>query len=149
GRTESEYQSAIAREQSLRGMLDQLEGRQSELNAASVQLRELERNAASSNAVYESFLQRSKEAREQIDLPAVTARVISPAVPASRPTDPRLAIVLPVAATVGLALGASIAWLLHLLKGTERKLPAPPRMFRLDRRPRRAAPRPQPAPRQG
>lgn len=137
GRAESEFQSAAAREQSLRTMLAQLEGRQSEMNTASVKLRELERNAASSNSIYESFLQRSKEAREQIDLPTVTARVISPAVPASRPTDPQLRNVLAVSIATGLVVGAALAWLLHLLQGTERKLPAPPKMFRLDRRPRR------------
>ena len=145
GRAESDYQSAIAREDSLKSMLAGLEARQSQSNTAAVKLRELERDAASSNTVYENFLQRSKEAREQIDLPSVTARVISPAVPASQPSDPKLRTVLAVAAVAGLGLGAAIAWLLHLLMGTERKLPAPPRLFRLERRPRPAARRPQPA----
>ncbi len=118
GRAESEFQSAAAREQALRAMLVNHEQRQSELNTASIRLRQLEQVASSNRAVYETFLQRSNEARQQIDLPTVTARVISNAVPSSRPSDPQLRIVMMIALLGGLMAGLALAWLLHLLQGT-------------------------------
>ena len=83
-----------------------LEERMSASNSSSVQLRELEREAASVQAVYESFLRRSKEAREQIDIPQSTARIISVAYPASRPSDPPALLIL--VGSVGLGLGLGV-----------------------------------------
>lgn len=155
GRAESEYQSAAAREQALRAMLVDLEQRQSELNAASIRLRALEQVAQSNRAVYETFLQRSNEARQQIDLPTVTARVISEAVPGSRPSDPQLRLVMAIALLAGLTAGLALAWLLHLLQGTSNEQrPQPflhrPRLRQIDWRrfipARREAPaKPRPA----
>src|SRR6185437_588610 len=87
------------------------------------------------HTLYDSFAQRAAQAREQVDLPTTTIRVISPAEPSPQPSDPRPALVLGTAFGVGLALGVGLAWLLHLLFVRRRvrvaaplePAPAPPR----------------------
>ena len=84
-------------------------------NADSVQLRELERQANTSRTVYESFLRRSKEAWEQIDIPNSTAQIISAAYAASKPSHPRVLLILAGGLVFGLVLGVMMAFLIHVL----------------------------------
>ena len=58
-------------------------------NVASVRLRELEREAEKSSALYEDLLARSKEVREQEQLQTPQARVISEAITPYRPFSPQ------------------------------------------------------------
>ena len=75
------------------------------------QLHELEREAESDRTVYETFLNRSKETQEQIDLPSSTARVISEAYPASKPGSPQVPLLLAGGLCAGLFLGILFALL--------------------------------------
>lgn len=109
------YRTAVEKAGSLEAEVATLEGRMADTNAKSVQLRELEREAASSREVYESFLRRSKEAREQIDIPSSTAQVISPARAASRPSDPPVLALLAGGLAFGLSLGLLLAFLTYAL----------------------------------
>ena len=108
-RLEVAYKTALEKAEALQKDVAALEGRMAVSNESSVQLRELEREAASVQAVYESFLRRSKEAREQIDIPQSTARIISAAYPASKPSDPPALLILVASMGLGLGLGVLAA----------------------------------------
>jgi polysaccharide biosynthesis transport protein len=114
------HKAAIEKERALELQVGALETRTAQSNAASVRLRELERDAQASRSVYETYLKRSKEAWEQVDLPHSTARIISKAYPSSRPAYPQVPLLLLAAAALGLILGLALAWLMHLLQGTAR-----------------------------
>jgi polysaccharide biosynthesis transport protein len=118
GSAESGYQSSLANQQKLEAMLAEYEGRQAEANTASVRLNDLQRVADTKTGVYQSFLTRAIEARQQIELPTSTARIISPASISSRPSEPRLMIVIAVSLFLGVVLASGIAWLQHVLLGT-------------------------------
>jgi uncharacterized protein involved in exopolysaccharide biosynthesis len=117
-RLESVHRAAAEKERALEAQVRTLEQKTAQSNAVSVRLRELERDAQANRSVYETYLKRSKEAWEQVDLPHSTARIISKAYPASRPSYPNVPLLLPAAGVLGLALGAMLAWLMHLLNGT-------------------------------
>lgn len=114
-RAESDYKKASETEASLKALLTQFKERLANSNTASVKLRELEKIASRDRALYDQFATRAKQAREQISLPTTTARIISVAEPASRPSEPRVIIVLGVSLFLGLAVGFGTAWLLHVL----------------------------------
>lgn len=126
-RAASDFQKASETEASLKALLDQYEARLAGSNAASVRLRELEEAAARDRALHDSFATRARQAREQISLPTTTARIISVAEPASRPSEPRVAIVLAVALFLGGVAGFGLAWLMHLLAGPQ-SVPHPVRL---------------------
>ena len=109
GAAEAEYQRAQANERTLVADLDRLQ-RQSTVTAqSSVQLRELERDVEASRGVYNTFLVRAREIREQSNVDSSNARIITSARPpqdASWP--PRLILVL-AALAGGLGLGSGLA----------------------------------------
>jgi succinoglycan biosynthesis transport protein ExoP len=118
-RLQVNYNSANEKEQALSKQLATLEGRMASSNADSVQLRELQREAEASRSVYETFLNRSKEAWEQVDLPKSTARIISTAYPSSRPAYPPVPLLLAGSVVLGLMLGFAWVWLSHVLRPTQ------------------------------
>lgn len=124
GRAASDYQAALDGQRRLKALFTQYEQNRAESNEAGIRLKELQAAADVARTLYSSFAQRAAQAREQIDLPTNTARVISSAEPSSQPSDPRLPIVLGTAAAAGLMLGVGLAWLLYLL---ETSLSRPPR----------------------
>lgn len=77
----------------------------SDNSSASVRLRELEREAAASREVYESYLQRYQEIADQDQLNSSDARLLAYAGLPTRPSWPNLRIALAVAIAVGLLLG--------------------------------------------
>lgn len=112
-----ELDVAASNEQSIRAQITQLEAAAALTNQATVGLRELERQAASDAAIYEQFLVKSKDAREQVNLPSDVARVISQARPDYKPTWPAPILLLPAALIVGLGAGLCLALGLHLFAG--------------------------------
>src|SRR5690606_20229536 len=66
----NDYDVALTREQSLQASLEELQGGIEQNKAASVRLRELEREANANRALYEAFLGRFKEVSQQETLQA-------------------------------------------------------------------------------
>jgi len=78
--------------------------------SALVQLRDLERAAEASRAVYQSFLARSKELGESQGIDTANARIISPAVPALKPAGAPASLILAGSLLFGLVLGFGLAY---------------------------------------
>lgn len=106
---------ARAKEQSLQASLSELEGISGDNSRAEVQLRELERQAEANRVLYENFLGRSKETREQQDLQTADARLISEAVPPVVPSFPNKKLIVALGALGGLFLGLLAAFALERL----------------------------------
>lgn len=75
-------------------------------NSASVKLNELERNAQSVRAVYESYLARFRETSTQLGMETADARVIAPAAPPLKPSSPNWPISIVLALVGGFVGGA-------------------------------------------
>jgi uncharacterized protein involved in exopolysaccharide biosynthesis/Mrp family chromosome partitioning ATPase len=109
-----DYERAIAAEKSLVQRFGDLKKDSFATNQASVQLRELEREAEANRSVYQAFLQRAREATELVGIDASNARVISDAMPATRPTgvSRRLIVVAGTmaGAALGLLIGLALFW---------------------------------------
>jgi len=114
---EADLQNAEHRKASLEQMMTDAQDTLSQSKTASVKLRELEETARQNRELFDSFATKAKQAREQVSLPTTTARIISPAQPADRPSGPRSTIILAASAFVGAVVGFGIAWLLYLVAG--------------------------------
>ena len=109
--TRSEYERARANEEALTNNLDALKQRAIATGMAFVKLRELEREVEASRAVYESFLVRARETREQERLDTVNVRVLSDAqAPLDRSWPPRRLLLLLAALAGGLMAGLGLAY---------------------------------------
>jgi exopolysaccharide transport family protein len=104
---EAEAQVQRQRTGSLEGSLAGSRGALAGANRASVQLRELERNAESVRTLYESFLNRFKETSAQEGIEQSDARVVSHARIPLSPSSPKL--LLNLALGLVLAFGAGVA----------------------------------------
>ena len=84
-------------------------------NAAQIQLRDLQRDARSKAALYESYLARTQQVTEREQIDTTNVRVISrPLPPTGRSWPPRTVILLAAGAMAGLALGLGAALALGL-----------------------------------
>ncbi|MEN6543147.1 polysaccharide biosynthesis tyrosine autokinase [Parvibaculum sp.] len=112
---ENEARVAAARVASLRSSLIQLQAHMGTLNQDEVQLRALERDAATNRSLLESFLKRYEEAnaRAEADASAANARIVSRAQEPSSPTFPKTGAVLTLATVAGLLLSLIISFLME------------------------------------
>ncbi len=78
-------------------------------NKSLVRLRELEREATSSREIYEEFVTRFKETREQNDLVQSDARILSSASVPEAPTTPRTMLNLIIGMMLGGVVGFAVA----------------------------------------
>lgn len=93
-------------------------------NASQVALRELERDATSKTAIYESFLSRARQITEREQIDTTNVRVISTAVPPpARSWPPRTVVVMALGGFAGLALGMLLALVMGIV-GDMRRAPA-------------------------
>ena len=100
-----EYARAEAEHTAALSVLDRLTVDFQRSDDARVQLRELEREAQSTRAVYEQALLRARETSEQGQLSTVNMQVISEATaPLTKRFPPRLSILLPLALILGTGL---------------------------------------------
>src|SRR5450631_3275045 len=107
----SDYERALANEEALTSNLQALKQRAIATGLAFVKLRELEREVEASRAVYESFLGRARETREQERLDTVNVRVLSDAQPPlDRSWPPRRLLLLMAALAAGLLAGGGLAY---------------------------------------
>lgn len=107
----SEYDIAVTREESIKGSLANVVSESQLTNQAQVQLRELDSNAQSYQAMYDNFLQRYMESVQQQSFPITEARVISAATQPLVKSYPKSLIVLAGSLLGGLilAFGAAMA----------------------------------------
>jgi polysaccharide biosynthesis transport protein len=114
-----DYERALANENSINQSLDRLKQNALDTNMAFVKLRELEREVEASRAVYESFLNRARETREQERLDSTNVRILSDAqAPRDRNWPPRLLILLLAGLIVGVLGGCGLAYAAEQLKRT-------------------------------
>lgn len=112
---ENDVRVARSRVASLERDLEQLSGVTEEQRQKLVRLRELEREAQASRQLYEAFLQRFKETREQADIVKSDARVVSEAAPPDEPSTPGPKLFAAVGFTASMMLGTLLALLLERL----------------------------------
>ncbi|MCA1433517.1 polysaccharide biosynthesis tyrosine autokinase [Bradyrhizobium sp. BRP20] len=105
----SEYDIALTREESIKTSLNNAVSESQLTNQAQVQLRELESNAQSYQAMYDNFLQKYMESVQQQSFPITEARVITPASTSLAKTYPKTFVVLAGGLLSGLLLGIGVA----------------------------------------
>jgi succinoglycan biosynthesis transport protein ExoP len=117
---QSDYEIAKAREENLERELAGLVSEGQVINRDRLGLAELESYAKIYHTVYDSFLQRYMDAIQQQSFPITEARVISAAAPPSQKSKPNNALVLVIAATMGMIAGIGIAGLKEVIDGAFR-----------------------------
>jgi len=107
----SDYDIAQTREEAIKSSLANVVSESQLTNQAQIQLRELESNAQSYQAMYDNFLQRYMESVQQQSFPITEARVISAATTPLIKSYPKTLIILAAALLGGLMLsfGAAMA----------------------------------------
>lgn len=112
----TELQRAVETQADLTRQLAQQKARQVNASVELVKLRELERNAAATRAIYESFLKRARETSEEQKLTSKNIRVISQAEPASRPAGPSRKFIAAGGMLAGLFAGIGLGVLLGMYR---------------------------------
>lgn len=106
---QTDLKRAVETEQSLASRLAQLKARSSGSGEAQVQLRELEREAASARTVYEQFLLRARETGEQGNINANNVQKISEARAADTPEGASRKFIVVGGAIAGFLAGLALA----------------------------------------
>lgn len=112
---DNDVRVAATRVASIEGQLNSMTSRTVKDRGAEVQLRELERVAATNRTLYEQFLQRFKETTEQKDIVEPDARVVTVAAPPVSPSTPGTKIFAAGGFTISFLLGSILALLLERL----------------------------------
>ena len=130
--TENEIEVLRQREASFDAEMSKLVGRSDEDSRAEIELRRLEREAQASRQIYESFLSRYKETREQQGIIEADARVVQQADVPDRPSNPSPVLFLAAGFVGSSMLGLLLAFLRERLddavrsgKEVERELGVP------------------------
>lgn len=114
---QGDAEAAKAKETELQAQVNQLEQKAGGLGQNEVQLRQLDREAQSTRGVYEDFLKRFKELREQQDIQQPDARILSPATVPPGAVYPRYGLTMILALASGLILGAVLIGIIERLDG--------------------------------
>ena len=114
---QGDAEAAKGKEAELQAQVDNLEQKAGGLGQSEVELRQLEREAQSNRIVYEDFLKRFKELREQQDIQQPDARVLSAATVPPGAVFPRYGLTMAVALFGGLILGAILINIMERLDG--------------------------------
>ncbi len=112
----TEVNIAAQRVASLQGSLQSSSDTLETNDVASVQFRELERDAEASRTLYEAFLTRYRQVAESSGIERADARVTSPAVSPQAPSSPQLKLNLILGLLLGLGLGAVAVFIVELLE---------------------------------
>ncbi len=120
---ETELRRAEAAQGMLEQTLDSLKRSVVDSSSAQVRQRELEREFEAARVVYQTFLLRANELREQISVDTTNARIITRAVAPLEPSDPPPALIVVAAALVGFAFGAGAAFVREQIRPSA---PPPP-----------------------
>jgi polysaccharide biosynthesis transport protein len=117
---ENDLEVSRARENTLRQRLTEVEGQQTFVNRAQIQISQLEREAGANRTLYESFLNRFKQIYEQDDMQQSDARIIGRADVPERPSKPLRTLILGAAMVGSVLLGMFIVFLMEMLHNTFR-----------------------------
>lgn len=103
--------SARAKVASLKASLDSLQSTSNTQNQATVELRELQREADSNRTLYQDFLDRFKQTTAQEDIQQADARIIATARPSGSPSYPRVSLFISLVflSSIVVGLGAAFA----------------------------------------
>jgi capsular exopolysaccharide synthesis family protein len=110
---ENEFALARNRAEALLASFREAKERSSEAEGASVQLRQLEREAEANRSLYETFLTRLKQTEQQQGILQPDAKVISMASVPLEPSFPKKKLMLGVGFTGSLMLGGLIAFMIE------------------------------------
>lgn len=102
---QAELEAAKAEEEQLKIQVERASANSGQTSQYEAELKQLEREAQSSRAIYESFLNRFKELREQQDIQRPDARVLAYAQPSFSPSSPQYQSALMIAFVIGCLLG--------------------------------------------
>ncbi len=114
----SDYQAALASERSLEKALARTREGLQVLGRKEYKRKELENEAESKRAVYDTFLQRFNETNATGDLNSANARIIDPAIVPSLPEKPKKKLIIVAAFVASLMFGVVFAFLLEALNNT-------------------------------
>lgn len=103
---------ARIRAQSLQDSLTRMESRSADMSRASLELRQLEREADAARSSYEAMLTRLNEARSVEKLQRADARVVEKAVIPGAPSAPRVMLFSALGGAAGLSAGLVLTFLL-------------------------------------
>jgi succinoglycan biosynthesis transport protein ExoP len=118
----SELEVAKANEIQISQQLATLASESAATNSDGIMLRALQSAADSYRTIYENFLQRYTQAVQDQSFPIPGGRVITPALPPQRKSQPKIPIVMGVGLIAGLAIGMGLALLWEI---TDRGLRTP------------------------
>nr|WP_276082234.1 exopolysaccharide transport family protein [Methylobacterium sp. GC_Met_2] len=118
GAAETEAHRAQANERTLTAELNRLRQQAAVNSQSSVQLRELEREVEAARSVYNAFLVRAREIKEQSSIDSSNARIITAARPPEDPSWPPRLILIAAALFGGIGLGAGLALMREYLAPT-------------------------------
>jgi polysaccharide biosynthesis transport protein len=110
----SDYQIALAREQSVQKSLAETVAQSQVTNQAQISLRDLDSKAQTFRAIHDNFVQKYMESLQQESFPYTEARVISHAVPPGRRSQPNPILVMMLASASGLTLALGVALLIDI-----------------------------------
>jgi len=122
---QTEYDRARANEEKIQARINELKGGTYKTNDALVRLRELQRDADSKRAIYESFLVRSRELSEQREVDTNAARIVSRAVAPLDPDGPGGLLILALGLIAGAGLGMLLAFGREALDSAEENARGP------------------------
>ncbi len=115
GATENQYRVAISREESIAASLTDLKGESVQNSQAAIRLRELEREAAATRTLFDSFLARFKETTQQESLQTADSRIVERAVRPSSPSKPNKKAIVIFGFILSLGAGIGVAFVLESL----------------------------------
>ena len=110
----SDYQIALAREQSVQKSLAETVAQSQATNQSQISLRDLDSKAQTFRAIHDTFLQRYMESLQQQSFPYTEARVISHATRPSSKSQPNSKLVMALASAGGLLLAFGVAFLIDI-----------------------------------
>jgi succinoglycan biosynthesis transport protein ExoP len=110
----SDYQIALAREQSVQKSLAETVAQSQVTNQAQIALKDLDGKAQTFRAIHDNFVQRYMESLQQQSFPYTEARVISHATRPSAKSQPNSKLVMALTSASGLLLAFGVAFLIDI-----------------------------------
>jgi polysaccharide biosynthesis transport protein len=113
----SDYQIALAREQSVQKSLAETVAQSQVTNQAQISLKDLDSKAQTYRAIHDSFVQKYMESLQQQSFPYTEARVITLAARPGAKSQPNSMLVMALASASGMLLSFGIALLIDISEG--------------------------------